>query len=175
MYKIVVIGPESTGKSTLCEQLAAHFKTSWCPEFAREYLVRNGGNYTYEDLVPIARGQLALEESVSVDENGLLFIDTDMYVMQVWSEFVFQRCDTFILQAIAERHYDLYLLCDIDLPWAADDLREYPDLRPRQELFGMYKELLTEQHRPWVQISGDYATRLQLAIEAVQRVTGIRG
>ena len=128
LKKIVILGPESTGKSTLCEQLAQHYETMWCPEFAREYLLTNGTNYEYEDLLTIARGQLALEDEYSstLERNSLpmmeegghlpLFIDTDMYVMKVWSEFVFGKCHRFILDQIGERKYDLYLLCNTDLP-----------------------------------------------------------
>ena len=126
--KIVVIGPESTGKSTLCAQLAAHYNTLWVPEYAREYLEKNGPEYSYEDLLTIAKGQIDLEEKVCNNQLAInhqpstinpelstVFIDTDMYVMKVWSEFVFNKCHNWILNRIAERKYDLYLLCDIDL------------------------------------------------------------
>jgi NadR type nicotinamide-nucleotide adenylyltransferase len=175
MKKVVIIGPESTGKSTLCTQLAAHYKTLWCPEYAREYLLQHGVAYVYEDLLTIAKGQLALEEKYTAAvtvEPPLLFIDTDLYVMKVWSEFVFGRCHEFILGGIAKRHYDLYLLCDIDLPWTEDELREYPDVQPRKELFRMYKDLLVQQNTPWALISGDYEKRLQQAKAAVAALTG---
>ncbi|MGH2647840.1 MAG: AAA family ATPase, partial [Ginsengibacter sp.] len=87
--KVVVIGPESTGKSTLCAQLAAHFKTSWVPEYAREYLEKYGTDYSYEDLLSIAKGQIELEEEgirCQPSSSALLFIDTDMYVTKVWCE-----------------------------------------------------------------------------------------
>jgi nicotinamide riboside kinase len=91
--KIVIIGPESTGKSTLCASLAAHFSTIWCKEYAREYLLKHGTDYSYDDLLVIARGQLKLEDeavhSLAEAHSSLLFIDTDMYVMKVWCEFVF--------------------------------------------------------------------------------------
>src|ERR1043165_4391321 len=99
MKKIVIIGPESTGKSTLCEQLALHYDTVWCPEYARYYLEESGMDYTYEDLNKIAQGQLALEESMEEDvSNDLYFVDTDMYVMKVWFEVAFQHCPTWILK-----------------------------------------------------------------------------
>jgi NadR type nicotinamide-nucleotide adenylyltransferase len=175
MKKVVIIGPESTGKSTLCTQLAEHYQTRWCPEYAREYLLAHGKEYVYEDLLTIAKGQLALEESYTAAVTAvppLVFIDTDMYVMKVWGEFVFGRCHEFILDSIAKRQYDLYLLCDIDLPWVEDALREYPDKKPRIELFRMYKDLLVQQATPWTLISGNYDERLAKAITAVDELMG---
>jgi NadR type nicotinamide-nucleotide adenylyltransferase len=169
--KIVVIGPESTGKSTLCEQLAAHHKTEWVPEFARKYLLELGRPYTYDDLLIIARGQLEQEDRIYTTlKSPLLFIDTDMYVMKVWCEFVFGKCHSFILDEIVKRKYDLYLLCNTDLPWVADELREYPDLESRERLYHMYKDLMINQHTSWVEISGDYSQRLNLAVESVTKL-----
>ena len=186
MKKIVIIGPESTGKSFLCEQVAQHYNTHWCPEFAREYLIANGADYTYDDLLSIARGQVALEEEfeslVNRQESGFsdsrltthdsrfLFIDAGMYVMKVWSEFVFGKCHPYILEQIAERKYDLYLLCDVDLPWVKDGLREYPDLETRQRLYLIYKDLLINQPVPWVEISGDNMERIKKSIAAVDHL-----
>ncbi|MBC8034503.1 MAG: ATP-binding protein [Chitinophagaceae bacterium] len=168
--KIVVIGPESTGKSTLCEHLAAHFRTAWCPEYSREYLLKNGLSYNYKDLLTIAKCQVNLENEMhSQAENGLLFIDTDLYVMKVWSEFVFGRCDSWILDEIARRKYDLYLLCDIDLPWQKDVLREHPDLKSRQKLYHIYRDILINQPAPWLNINGTHEQRVHSAIEAVVR------
>ncbi|HEY6977001.1 MAG TPA: AAA family ATPase [Chitinophagaceae bacterium] len=228
--KIVVVGPESTGKSSLCKQLAEHFNTLWCPEYAREYLLAHGKEYSYDDLLTIATGQLQLEDKYLEkirnpkpacrqarpeirntgkenelgienwklrNENSeqetmhrklvtgnlpagrqgwqpetgnrqLLFIDTDMYVMKVWCEYVFGMCHEFIVDQIAERKYDLYLLCNTDLPWVPDELREYPEEAPRRELYQIYKNILVNQQTPWVEISGnDYNERLQKAIAAV--------
>lgn len=168
--KIVIIGPESTGKSTLCEQLARHYHTLWCPEYAREYLLANGTNYTYENLLTIANGQLALEDRYTAlmnDRQRVLFIDTDMYVMKVWCEFVFGKCHRFILDQIVERKYDGYLLCDTDLPWVKDELREYPDLASRRQLFHIYKDCLINQPVPWFTIDGNEEERQQKAIAAV--------
>ena len=169
--RIVTLGPESTGKSTLCEQLAAHYNTAWVPEYAREYLMEHGVHYTYNDLLAIARRQLALEDEITTATNkGLIFIDTDMYVIKIWCEFVYGRCHQWILDRIAERKYSLYLLCNIDLPWMADPLREYPDLVPRQKLFHMYRDNLVNQHVPWKLISGDYEHRFKIAVDAVNRL-----
>jgi len=173
LKKIVVIGPESTGKSTLCKQLADHFKTNWCPEYAREYLEKNGINYTYEDLLSIAKGQIALEEKTlsAVDSQpSTVFFDTDMHVMKVWCEFAFGKCHSWILNQIALRQYDMYLLCNVDLPWIKDSLREYPDLVTRNKLYHFYKDIMINQAVPWVEIGGDYHERLERAIKAVDKI-----
>jgi len=174
MKKIVVIGPESTGKSTLCEKLAAHYQTEWVKEYAREYLLKNGTEYSFENLLDVAKGQLEGEEAVVqgtkyIDSanSKLVFIDTDMYVMKVWCEFVFGKCHHWILNRIVERKYDLYLLCNTDAPWVKDELREYPDLVTRQKLYQHYKDIMVNQNVPWIDISGNYEERLQKAIEAV--------
>ena len=182
--KIVIIGPESTGKSTLCNQLTEHYNTLCCPEFAREYLLQYGTNYTFDDLATIAKGQLKLEEEFEQKiinyqlhstfniQHSTLFFDTDMIVMKVWCEYVFGKCHDFILEEINTRKYDLYLLCNLDLPWVRDELREYPDEKPRQELFAIYKNILENQTTPWQLISGIGEARLQNAIEAVDHIMG---
>lgn len=172
--KIVILGPESTGKSTLCDQLAAHYSTIWVREYAREYLLKNGAEYTFETLLDIAEGQIRNEESgirnCETNNDQHLFIDTDMYVMKVWSEFVFDRCHHWILNRIVERQYNLYLLCNVDLPWVKDELREYPDLENRQKLYHHYKDIMINQTIPWVDISGTYEERLKKAIIAVDKL-----
>lgn len=175
--KIAIIGPESTGKSTLCKQLAQHFNTTWCPEYAREYLNQNGIKYSYTDLKKIAEGQLVMEDycveevnsKLKTENSKLVFIDTNMYVIKVWYEYVYGRCEYFVLDEIAVRNYDLYLLCNIDLPWTFDEMREYPEEAPRMELYNMYKDLLINQTTPWIEISGNYEERLQKAIAAVEK------
>lgn len=179
--KIVIIGPESTGKSTLCKELAAHYNTIWVREYAREYLLKNGTNYSFDNLLDIAKGQVENEElgirnwettnnQQQTTNNKPVFIDTDMHVMQVWCEFVFEKCHHWILNRIVERKYDLYLLCNIDLPWVKDELREYPDLVSRQKLYHHYKDIMVNQPVPWVDISGNYEERLEKAITAVDKL-----
>ena len=174
LKKIVIIGPESTGKSTLCKLLAQHYHAIWCPEYAREYLLKNGTNYSYNDLYIIAKGQIALEEDyiskTQNTNNQFLFLDTDMYVMKVWCEYVFEKCHPFILEAISNRHYDLYLLCNTDVPWVKDELREYPNEQPRKELFHIYKDILINQPVPWAEINGNYTQRLQQAIQVIDKL-----
>lgn len=157
--------------------LSQHFNTIWCPEFAREYLLTNGTKYDFDDLLTIAKGQIALEEEiermVNLPTNPLLFIDTDQYVMKVWCEYVFGDCHNWILRRIAERPYDLYLLCKPDLPWVKDELREYPDEKHRQELYHMYRDLLIQQHTPWLEVKGSYEERFNMAVTAVNKLFGL--
>ena len=192
LVRIVITGPESTGKSTLSEQLAHAFQTVWCPEFARHFLSRQpekvlpsaeapNGNYDYDDLLTIARGQIALENEMAenaiqswssqtkpLTRQPVLFIDTDMYVMKVWSEFVFGKCHPYILQQIEQRRYDFYLLCNTDLPWVKDDLREYPDPAVRNNLLRLYEDILMNQPVPWSLVSGTAAERVTSAENAIQ-------
>ena len=150
------------------------------PEYAREYLLTHGTNYSYNDLLTIAKGQLHLEDEITNDvkrmklpkgwEDQMVFIDTDMYVMKVWCEFVFQKCHHFILDQIVERQYDFYLLCNIDLPWTHDPLREYPDKEPREQLFRMYEDILINQQTPWVEISGGYEQRFNTAVSSINAI-----
>jgi len=184
MKKIVIIGPESTGKSSLCEQLASHYNSLFVKEYAREYLLKNGTAYTFDNLLDIAKGQIDNEEAVvqstkyksesNPDPSTInpqpVFIDTDMYVMKVWCEFVFEKCHHWILNRIVERPYDLYLLCNIDIPWVKDALREYPDLLTREKLYHHYKDIMINQSVPWIDISGGYEERLQKAIIAVNNI-----
>jgi NadR type nicotinamide-nucleotide adenylyltransferase len=183
IIKVVVIGPESSGKSSLCEQLANHYNTEWVKEYAREYLLANGTEYSYDDLLEIAKGQFALENaaielvenkttniSASNSTSQIILLDTNMYVLKVWCEFVFEKCHPWILNQIVENSYDLYLLCDVDLPWVKDELREYPDLEIREKLYHHYKDLLVNQSTPWVNISGNYQQRLENAINAIDLV-----
>ncbi len=166
--KIVILGPESTGKSTLSEALASHYKTQWVPEFARNYLLEIRRPYTYEDLLHIARSQLLEEDRItSSSKSDIIIIDTNMYVMKVWCEYVFNKCHSFILEEIVKRKYDAYLLCSTDLPWVADELREYPDIETRDKQYHMYKDMMINQSVPWFDIHGDYGQRLNTAIEFI--------
>ncbi|NBV30685.1 MAG: ATPase [Chitinophagaceae bacterium] len=182
LKKIVVIGPESTGKSTLCRQLAEHFETVWCPEYAREYLLTNGKDYSYTDLLAIAKGQIAGEENwaellekraaplLEQDYDIPYFIDTNMVVMKVWAEFVFNKCHPYIEEQLAKRKYDHYFLCEPDLEWEKDELREYPDLETREKLFFIYKNYLEQQSIPWTLIKGKNEDRIQSAIRTVNKI-----
>jgi len=163
--KIVIIGPESTGKSTLTQALAEAYNEPWVEEYARAYLEDIGQGYTYEDLLKIAQGQLALEEEKSRTAGRLLFCDTDLHVIQVWSNHKFGKTHPWVLQQIQERTYDLYFLTAIDIPWQEDPLREPPDPAMRQHFFNTYHTLLKASKTPFEVISGTPDERLNQAIQ----------
>jgi NadR type nicotinamide-nucleotide adenylyltransferase len=161
------LGPESTGKSTLAEKLAQHYAEPWVPEVAREYLENLDRLYTYEDLLQIGKQQMNLEDELALTATRFLFCDTDLRVIQVWSQHRYGKVDPWVLDEIARRTYGLILLCATDLPWQEDLLREHPELEMRQHFFEVYQQLAQASEFPWILISGETAERLSKAIEAV--------
>lgn len=168
--KIVVIGPESTGKSTLTQALAEHFGEPWVPEYAREYLDILDRPYQYEDLLAIGKGQVALEDEQMKFARKFLFCDTDLHVLQVWSESKYRRVHPWILKQIEMRKYDFYLLTDIDTPWEADPQREHPEPEMRQYFFDLYRSLLEKKGIAYQLVRGDRETRIAKAIQYVSRI-----
>jgi NadR type nicotinamide-nucleotide adenylyltransferase len=167
--KIAIIGPESTGKSTLSQQLALHYKTAWVAEYAREYLHALHREYDENDLLQIAKGQIKAEDSKQGEaENGLFFCDTDLYVIKVWSEHKYHICHPWILQQIARRQYDLYLLTYIDVPWQDDPQREYPQPDMRAYFYHVYRDIVIHSGVPWADIRGSKMQRLEKAVEATE-------
>tara|TARA_B110000003_G_scaffold2652_2_gene2788 strand:- start:20425 stop:20937 length:513 start_codon:yes stop_codon:yes gene_type:complete len=159
MKKIVVIGPESTGKTTLTKALAKHFECDYIEEYAREFIDKLDRPYQEEDILTIAQKQIELEESQKTN-HPYLFLDTDLIVCKVWSQYKYGNCHPWILQQIKTREYHHYLLCDIDLEWQADTQRENPN--NRKELFELYKKELIESGKSFSIISG--RDRLEQAI-----------
>lgn len=167
-HKIVVIGPESTGKSTLSKSLAEYFNCPWVPEYAREYIERLDRPYRYEDLLEIARGQIREEEKAIEKSTNLLICDTDLQVIKVWSQHKFRKVHPWISQQISERKYSLYLLADIDIPWENDPQREHPDPEEREYFFGIYRKIVIDSGVPYKVISGSIKERLMKSVEFIE-------
>lgn len=170
LVKVVLFGPESTGKTTISGELARHYNTVWAPEFARQYLQKKWNNErkTCEasDIIPIAKGQMNLENKLAKKADKLLICDTDLLETKVYSEeyyggFVAEELD----KAATTNQYDLYLLTYIDTPWEADDLRDRPE--QRLEMFTAFENALKKSHRPYLLLKGDKETRLKKAIDAI--------
>ena len=163
--KVCVIGPECTGKTDLSQFLATHFQTSWVEEYARAYLNKLGKAYEQVDLLKIAHGQLRMEDEWIYDANKILVCDTNLIVIKVWGEHKYGNCDPDILKKIAERKYDLYLLTNVDIPWAEDPQREHPD--KREYFWNIYKNEISATGVPFEEISGEREARRKKAIEAI--------
>ena len=165
IYRIAITGPESTGKSTLAEQLAAHYQTVWVPEYAREYLNRLGRPYEKSDLIEIAKGQIAHEKKAVSRAQRFLFCDTDLTVIKIWYEYKYSTHDPFLAMKYAEISYDLWLLCDIDLPWQYDPQREHPE--KRRFFFDWFERELKARNARYAVISGVREERLQNAVKVI--------
>ncbi len=167
VVKIVLFGPESTGKTTLSQQLARHYNTVWVPEYAREYLQNKWNNERKtcepKDLLPIAKGQIRLENELTQKASEVLICDTDLLETKVYSEaYYLGYCDPILEKYALKNTYDLYFLTYIDVPWEKDDLRDKPE--ERQEMFDYFKNTLIKYNRPYVLLKGDKKTRLTKAI-----------
>lgn len=168
ILKIAVTGPESTGKSTLTEQLADKFHVSWVEEYARQFLQNRDGSYNEADLLQIAEGQRTLERKKEAEAHGLLFCDTELIVIKIWSLVKFGRCDNKILEWLEKQDYRHYFLCNIDVPWQDDPLREHPHMR--KELFDMYIRELNFYGFAYTVISGSREERLLQAETIVKKM-----
>ena len=173
LIKVVIYGPESTGKTTLAQALADHYKTEWVPEYAREYLqdVWDKEQRTCEphDLLPIAEGQMKIENELSKKADRILICDTDLLETKVYSEaYYVGSCDPMLEKYALENKYDLYLLTNIDIPWEKDDLRDKP--YERERMFNYFKNALEKYQRDFVILSGDKPTRLETAISHIDKL-----
>jgi NadR type nicotinamide-nucleotide adenylyltransferase len=162
VLRIAVTGPESTGKSTLAQGLARHYRTLSVPEYARVCLEALDRPYNYDDILEIGIKQLQLENLLAGKATHYLFCDTDLLVLEVWCEYKYGKCHPWITQRARDHIYDLYLLCDIDLPWVDDPLREHPDARER--IFNIYRSKLDALGYHYFIVTGKGESRLNSAI-----------
>ncbi len=173
--KVVLFGPESTGKTTLAEALADHFGTEWVPEFMREYLQekwdRTGEKVSWDDLLPIAEGQIASENLKAKNAEEVLFCDTDLRELKVYSEYYYDgSCPEAIRNAVQENRYDLYFLTFVDTPWVPDDLRDRPE--ERKGIFRIFENELKSNGIPYHELSGGKLERLEKAIAITEKLLG---
>ncbi|MCI2228732.1 ATP-binding protein [Polaribacter sp. MSW13] len=173
ILKVVLFGPESTGKTTLSRQLARYYNTVWAPEFAREYLQNKWNNERKtcekEDLIPIAVGQMKLENKLAKKADKVLICDTDLLETKVYSEEYYGGfVDENLNKGANQNQYDLYLLTYIDTPWEEDDLRDRPELR--LEMFLAFEKALKTHHKNYILLKGDKETRLEEATKAIDKM-----
>ena len=163
--KIAIVGPESTGKSTLSAQLAEHYHTIWVPEYAREYCQNLTLPCTWQDEINMFRGQLALEIRLLPKANKLLFCDTTFITVKIWSDRVFGESPKEVLDELPKHPYDFYLLMNIDLPWEDDPLRDFPN--EREYFMNVWHQELKELNARYVVISGANEARFESAVQTI--------
>ncbi|MBT8325423.1 MAG: ATP-binding protein [Winogradskyella sp.] len=171
--KVVLFGPESTGKTTLSRQLARHYNSVWVPEYAREYLQNKWNNERKtcepKDLLPIAIGQMQLENDLAQKTDTVLICDTDLLETKVYSEAYYMgTCHPQLAKYAQQNSYDLYFLTYIDTPWEADDLRDKPDERER--MFNAFEKALRDYKKPYVVLRGNKQKRFKLAVEKIDKL-----
>lgn len=166
--RVCLFGPESTGKTTLASQLGRHYGTVWVGEHARPLLDHKDGVCDEADIPFIVRGQTAAEESLARQADRVLVCDTDPLLTCVWSDFLFGSCPQWLRDLARNRHYDLYLLMDIDVPWVDDGQRYLAD--SRSDFFARCKESLDALNRPYVTLSGGWQERFDQAVERIDRL-----
>ncbi len=165
LTRVVVTGSESVGKTTLAQELASHFSTTYVAEFVREYAASKDGAIDFGDHGVIARGQMALEDSAAAVANKLLIQDTDLVSTVVYCEHYFERCPQFIVDLAVQRKAHLYLLLSPDVPWVADGIRDRGSRR--EEMHELFRERLTSLDMNYEIISGTFEARRTLAIDAI--------
>ncbi|HOI56241.1 MAG TPA: AAA family ATPase [Phycisphaerae bacterium] len=163
--RVCLFGPESTGKTTLAADLAKHYDTVWVGEHARPLLDHKAGVCDVADIPLIARGQIAAEEALARQANRILICDTDPLLTTVWSDVLFNGCPDWLHSAAEQRHYDLYLLLDVDVPWVQDGQRYLS--HARRDFFVRCRDVLTQLNRPFVGIKGNWDERLAAATRAI--------
>jgi nicotinamide riboside kinase len=167
LFKVAILGPESTGKSELAAALALHFGGSYVPEYAREYLSLKTGDYTLEDVLHCARRQREEEDTYRTKSSGLLFFDTEMINFRVWLSDKYGNCPSWVTEDIRQR-YDAYLLTAPDLPFVEDPLRE--NRERRDFLFEWYRQEIESYGFPYEVVRGSGEARTRFAAEAVERL-----
>lgn len=171
MIRIAVTGPESTGKSTLAANLAQHYKTVYNPEYAREYIDQLKRPYEYKDVEKIAKEQIKREKGLLKRAAGILFADTELLVIKVWMEHKYRKTPSWLPDAIIRNKYDLYLLCDVDVPWEEDPQREHPHMRAY--FFEKYRYELDHMRFPYVIVSGSWGERFSKAVTYIDNLHGV--
>lgn len=179
LIKIVFLGPECTGKTTLCKQLSIHYQTVWVPEYSRDYALQKkiatpNQDLQITDVLPIAKGQVALENLYLENANKLLVCDTSLLATKVYAahyypEFVNDSLDV----AVQNHHYDLCFLTNIDVPWEDDPARD--NFQDRQKMFDNFRNTLDQYQKKYILLSGNQLDRFEKAVEMIDDLLRTKG
>ena len=165
IIKIAIVGPESTGKSTMSAYLANYYQTVWVPEFARGYCEKLTEPPTWQDEINMFYGQLALEKQLLPTANKLLICDTTFITVKIWSDHSFGKTPKEVLDELPIHPYDIYLLLDIDLSWEEDPLRDFPHLR--EHFMDVWIKELNQLKANYKVISGSGDERYNNAVKVI--------
>ena len=169
MKRVCVTGPESTGKTTLAARLAAYYRTVWVPEASRIYAERKQSPLLVSDVAPIAREHVAMADEAVPAAGRLIVLDTDLLSTAVYSQHYYGVVPPEVKALERARRADLYLLCDVDVPWLPDGIRDRPT--NREAMLAVFREALETRKLRWTMITGDWETRWQTAIDAVRTIS----
>lgn len=170
LIRIVITGPESTGKTLLCELLARHYHTIFIPEYAREYIMSLNRKYKYDDVIHIANKQIELELDYSQTARNILFYDTYLIITKVWLDIVYNKYPAWIDSTIKNHKIDLFLICAPDIPWVPEQVRENGG-EMREKLFKRYIDELENYKYAYKIISGEQ--RFEKAKEIIDELLKI--
>ena len=166
--KIVLFGPESTGKTTLAKQLATHYNSLWVPEFSRAYAeqkLKDNKPLTKEDILPIALGQISLENELAKKEKNILFCDTNLLETKIYAEHIYNYCPKEITDSILVSQYHLYILTSTDIPWKYDPVRDSE--KEQKKMISVFKNTLEQYKLPFIQVSGNANSRFKTAVKHI--------
>lgn len=173
IIRVVLYGPESTGKTTLSKQLASYYHTNWVPEYMRTFLenkafIPGEEIVSYEELDSIAKGQMKVENASLNTADTLLFCDTNLLELQVYAEHYFGESPEAISKYALKNKYDLYILTYVDVPWEADGMRDRPE--DREKMFAMFEQKLIENNLPYITVKGNEQERLEFAVSYIDKL-----
>ena len=164
MKKISIVGPESSGKTTLAILLSKILQGIYVNEYARNYLNKHK-TYTINDLDIFAFKQNEIINNASQTKNNFLFADTSVIVIEIWSMLKYKKLSKSIKRLSEKENFDCYLLCKPDVPWKWDKQRETPN--DRVKIYNAYKNLLSIRNYNYTVIGGKLNQRIKSSLNFI--------
>ena len=169
--RVVLLGVESSGTTTLAQALAEHYRTAWVPEFGRYYWEGRrfaGDDWRTHEFVTIAEGQASWEDALAFRANRVLLCDTDPLATHVWHRRYVGDYSKDVQAIGTGRRYDLHVLTAPDFPFVQDGTRDGEHIR--LDMHGWFVEVLERSKRPWIIVEGSPEARVAKALSAIEPV-----
>ncbi|MBO4962061.1 MAG: ATP-binding protein [Flavobacteriales bacterium] len=167
MKKIVLIGPESTGKTTMALKLSARYGGCYVPEYSRSYVIEENRELTLDDVMPIVEGQLAAESKSNAE---IQILDSNPLASAVYSQWYYGSVPSELDKILSELHYDLYLLCYPDIDWEEDAARCMSSQQDREDIYDIFLKRVQQSGVPYAEIKGEGSDRYSKAIDMVEKI-----